>query len=104
MKKLLLSVLFLPVFAFAQQQQQPQEIITANKEVTCVDTATLMNALEKSEFKEIPYWMGTDSDSYWGLVVNEKTGTWTMIQFTQDLGCIIGSGKNHKLVQSIKSK
>jgi hypothetical protein len=93
MKKSVLSLLFLPVFAVAQQTQ-PQESVTVNKPVICVQTEVLMSTLEKSEYQEIPYWMGTDSNSYWALVVNEKTGTWTMIQFTQDVGCIVGAGSN----------
>lgn len=96
MKKFMMSVLLLPAVVFAQQQQQqPQEPVTVDKKVTCASTELVMRALESSEYKEIPYWMGTDGDSYWGMLVNENTKTWTIIQFNRDVACIIGSGKNH---------
>ena len=99
MKKLALSLLLLPVIAVAEQ---PPEAVTVDKPVICVQTEVLMSTMEKSDYQEIPYWMGTDSNSYWGLVVNQKTGTWTMIQFTQDMGCIVGAGKNHGVVRQPK--
>lgn len=95
MKKFLASVLLLPAFAFAQQQQQPQGPVTVEKKVTCTSAEVLLKALEASETKEMPYWMGTDTDSYWGMLVNEQTKTWIIIQFNKDVGCIIGMGKNH---------
>lgn len=103
MKKFLASVLLLPAFAFAQQQQQPQGPVTVEKPVVCVSAEVLMDALEKSESKEVPYWMGTDAETYWGMLVNEKTGTWTIIQFNRDIGCIIGAGENHgHMIQKTK--
>lgn len=95
MKKFLISVLLLPAFAFAQQQQQPQGPVTVEKPIICASAEVLMKALEASESKELPYWMGTDTDTYWGMLVNKQTGTWTIIQFNNDIGCVIGTGKNH---------
>jgi hypothetical protein len=100
MKKLVLGLLLLPMVAVAQQTQP--ESVTVDKPVLCTQTEALMSTMEKSDYQEIPYWMGTDSNSYWALVVNQKTGTWTMIQFTQDVGCIVGAGENHGIVRQPK--
>lgn len=89
MKKLAISLLMLPMITVAQQAPN-----TVDKPVVCVNVEVLMAELESSKYKEVPFWMGTDSKSYWGLVVNEKTGTWSLIQFDQEIGCIIGVGKN----------
>lgn len=93
MKKLVLSLLALPVFAFAQQSPNA---VTIEKSVVCIDAAVLVNGLEDNKYREVPVWMGTDidSDSLWGLITNPVTGTWTIIQFDQDVGCIIGAGTN----------
>lgn len=94
MKKLVLSLLALPVFAFAQQPSP--DVVTIEKSVVCIDAAVLVNELESNKYREVPVWMGTDieSASLWGLITNPVTGTWTIIQFDQDVGCIIGAGTN----------
>lgn len=70
------------------------------KSVVCAETATMMETLRGSNFKEIPAWFGadSDSDSKFIIVTNEKTKTWTMIQFNSKIACILGSGNSYKFV------
>lgn len=93
MKKIALGLLLLPMITLAQQEPQ-----TVEKPVVCVDVEILMDELQNNKYKEEPVWMGTSGDSYWGLVVNKDTGTWTLIQFNQETGCMIGAGENHGTV------
>lgn len=90
MKNLIFSLLLLPVFAFAQQEPN-----IVDKKIVCVEIDVLMKELKKNEYNEIPFWMGTDTESYWTLIANKDTGTWTIIQFNEEVGCMIGAGENH---------
>lgn len=92
MKKFVLSVLLMPVLVLAQSMDKP---VTVDKPVVCVNTEQLFAAMERSEYQETPHWMGTDSNSYWGMFVNLDTRTWTIIQFTADVACVVGAGENH---------
>lgn len=98
MKNLLFSVLLLPASVFAQQQQQqPQGPVTVEKPIVCVETSVLIEALKENKNNELPVWAGNDKTSNWGIIANEQTGEWTIVQFTENLACFIGSGSNHRL-------
>jgi hypothetical protein len=95
MKSILVTVLLgLSSIVYAQPFQ-------LEKPLVCGETASLMEVLRGSEFKEIPFWFGADSDSAnkFMMVVNEKTKTWTMIQFTGKVACILGSGDSYKFIK-----
>ena len=96
MKNCLFSVLFFPAVALAQP-------VKIDKQVICDKTQTVIRALTNENLQEQPFWIGTDEDSRYSLFVNEKEGTWTIIQFNKEVACILGAGENHKLVKS-KSK
>lgn len=87
MKKLLLGVLLLPTLVFS-------EPVKIDKEVICDETKVVIATLIK--FKEVLVWTGKDDTSRYALLANEKTGSWTIIQFNEDLACIIGVGDSHK--------
>jgi hypothetical protein len=95
MKNILVTVLLgLSSIAYAQP-------FRLEKPLVCDETARFMEVLRGSEFKEIPFWFGADSDSgsKFMMVVNEKTKTWTMIQFTGKVACILGSGDSYKFIK-----
>ena len=70
-----------------------------NKAVVCDETKKIISALSE-HWNEKLQWIGNDSTdaSKYGLFVNEKTGTWTMLQFTAEVACIIGVGEKSKLI------
>lgn len=95
MKSILVTVLLgLSSIAYAQPFQ-------LEKPLVCGDTASLMEALRESEFKEVPFWFGSDSESNskFLMVVNEKTKSWTIIQFNDKVACILGSGDSYKFIK-----
>jgi hypothetical protein len=91
MRNLLLGVLLLPALSWA-------EPVIVEKPVVCDDLETVVEGLQKGYYKEIPIWAGTDENSKYSLFVNEKTKTWTMIQFDRKTACIIGAGEEHKMI------
>lgn len=91
MRKFLAGILFLPVFAQA-------EPVTVEKPVVCDDVKSLIEFVSGAAYREIPFWVGKDSSSRYVMMVNEKTKTWTLIQFNDEIGCIIGTGEGHTRV------
>jgi len=82
--KLFFAILF-PASAFGQP-------VMIEKPVLCAETATVMNGIASSQYGEKPSWIGADEKSKFTLFVNEKTKTWTLIQFDNNVACIIGVG------------
>ena len=91
MRKFLLGVLLLPALVVAQP-------VTVEKPVICEKTELVIESLQKGEYKEQPIWIGVDEASRYSLFVNEKTKTWTMIQFNQQIACIIGAGNSSMII------
>ena len=91
MHKFLLGVLLLPAFVVAQP-------VTVEKPVVCEKTEIVIDGLQKGQYKENPSWIGYDAKSKYTLFTNEKTKTWTMIQFNENIACIIGTGEGSRQV------
>lgn len=92
MKKMLVALLMVPLAALAQSEPT-KPLVTVTKKVVCGDLTQLFK--EIGEVKEIPFWAGSDKDSYYGLFVNEKTREWTLVQFNNEIGCVLGVGGKH---------
>ncbi len=93
MRNLLLGVLLLPVFAFA-------EPVTVEKPLVCDKTEKVIERLQNGQYKENPNWIGYDEKSRYALFSNEKTRTWTMIQFNDKIACILGVGEGSRIIFS----
>lgn len=91
MRKLLLGVLLFPSLSSAQ-------LVTVDKPVQCARTEVLLPGLANSEYKEQPVWVGTDEESTFSLFVNEKTKSWTLVQFNQKVACVLGTGEKSRMV------
>ena len=100
MKKFIAFLLMVSVIAFALAQSTAVEI---NKKVVCDDTKTLLDTL-LNEYKESPVWAGTDDKSKYSLLINQETGTWTMIQFDKNTTCILGVGEQSRAISFGKPK
>ena len=73
---------------------------TTKKEVYCDNTDKLLLILQNGEFEETPIWFGKGDGKApnYSLLVNQKTKSWTMIQFNNELACVIGTGENFNLL------
>lgn len=76
------------------------------KSVVCIDTQSLFKALSGNEFTEKPQWFGRsdEEDSNFVLLVNAKTKTWTLVQFNDKVGCILGTGQRSTDANSTRVK
>ena len=91
LKQALLGVLFLPALVVAQQQGP----VTVEKPVICGPTEIVITSVV--EFKELPIWGSQLEDSKIALFANAETETWTMIQWNDDVACVIEVGKGYFL-------
>lgn len=90
MHKFILAVLLLPALAYAQP-------VTVEKPVICDTPKKVIESLTGTH-QEKPFWIGNDGKSRYVMLVNEDTGTWSIVQFNNNIACILGTGINHKQV------
>lgn len=71
----------------------------AQKPVFCNTTKNMIDYLTE-RWKEKPMWVSKDSenDSRYVLMVNEETKTWSMIQMTDNVACVIGLGTDSTFI------
>jgi hypothetical protein len=93
MHKFILGVLLLPALAYAQP-------VTVEKPVICDTLKTVIETLTGTGYREQPFWAGNDETSRYILLVNEKTKSWTIVQFNNKIACVLGTGENHRQVFS----
>jgi hypothetical protein len=93
MHKFIFGVLLLPALAHAQP-------VTVEKPVICDTPKTVIETLTGEGYQEQPFWIGNDETSRYILLANEKTKSWTIVQFNKNIACILGTGDNHKQVFS----
>ena len=75
------------------------EAFESLKPVVCAETAKVIKSLNDN-YGEKPVWIAKDTkgETRYSLFVNEKKNSWTMIQFTAEVACVIGVGTDSKLV------
>ena len=90
MKTIMITV-FLLLSTLAQAATPITEIA---KPVQCADFRAMIEILGRAPYNERPVWIGNDGRdaSKYVLFANAKTGTWTLIQFGSEVGCILGAG------------
>lgn len=70
-----------------------------NKPVICDETKKVISALNE-HWNEKLVWAANDGrdQSRYALFVNEKTKTWTMLQLTPEVACVVGVGDKSQMV------
>jgi hypothetical protein len=92
--KTLIVVLF--ITASTQLFAQDSEVTQMQKNVFCSQTQLVLDSIVK-EHKELPLWASKLSNSNIALFVNYDTKTWTLLQWNDQLACIIEIGKGYIL-------
>ena len=91
---------FLPVLILLAPLLASAEPIQINKPVTCENTLLIFQALVE-QAGEKPIWVGkgdgTDT-SRTVILANEKTKSWTIVQFDKNMACVLGSGVGSQLI------
>jgi hypothetical protein len=78
------------------------EPITITSTMPCDESKVIIDYLTKN-YKEVPLLTGKAEDEVGSLMsfwVNTKTGTWTIVATKNKLSCIVGVGKNLKIIDS----
>jgi hypothetical protein len=77
---------------------QVNNFTETSKSVVC-DDARKVVSLIMERYKEIPMWTAQDGDkeSRYMLLANPDTGSWTLLQYTPQVACVLGVGTGSKL-------
>jgi hypothetical protein len=92
MHQYLLGVLLLPALALAQP-------VTVEKPVVCDTVKIVVETLSGKNYQEQPFWTGSDEKSRYVMMVNERTGSWSLVQFNNNIACVLGSGEGHNVIK-----
>lgn len=73
------------------------QVFQSRKPVICDKVKTIIEALNEN-YQEIPIWTGKDAadETRYSLFINKQTRSWTFIQFTSEIACILGTGDGSK--------
>jgi hypothetical protein len=93
MKYILLFLALFTSVAYAQPS-------ITKKEVYCDKTEILIPVIKGKDFQEVPIWFGKGDGKApnYSLFVNNETRSWTIIQFNNELACVIGSGESYQVI------
>lgn len=93
MKRLLIGILLLSVTSLAQTE--PKII---NKKVACESPEVVFKSLIEMNPEEKPFWIAASGTDRYAMLVDKKTGIWTLLQFNNDIACVIGIGTEHTVL------
>ena len=82
------------IIACSSYAEVPKKGIKVEKTVTCFPLKTLLDNLKK-KYQEEPMifgMSGTIDDVVMGVYINRDTGSYTVIEFDEDVGCIVSVG------------
>jgi len=98
-KVIVIACLFAGLMVYAQTQSDVP-LNTLHKPVNCGATKEILTELITGDYKEKPFWTGNEpaTDTKYVLMVNEKSKSWTILQYEGASACILGSGVGHKQV------
>lgn len=87
-------ILLFPLTVFAQN-----EPVVINKPVVCDKIEVVIEWLKDKERNQKPFWIGqsTSDEIFYSVVLNEKTGSWTIIEFNRNHACVLGLGEKNQL-------
>ena len=71
----------------------------SSKPVLCDNVQSIIRGLTEN-YNEKPVWTARNpvDDTRYALFVNDRKGTWTLLQMTTEIACIIGVGQESKFL------
>jgi len=98
LKYLIALLLFVPLVSLAQNR--------AAKPVICFDMQSLVSMLTGEDNKETPVWRGgpNENGNLTVLFYNKETTAWSLIEYRDRTGCVLGTGHTSALSKDIESK
>lgn len=91
MKKfaLIAAMLVTPVLA-------DDSVVELNKTVQCAKTDFVFDTL-RNKYHEFPIWGGAKENSHYVLTVNPSTSTWSLVNFNDEVACLIDAGVGFRI-------
>lgn len=93
MRNLLLTLLLVPTLAWSANFRY-------DKTIVCGDRQEIIADLRSDKYTETPLWVGLDAndDSEYLMLVNHRTGTWSILQMNATTACVLGVGTSIKIM------
>lgn len=92
----MLPKILLTLALFASTTISAQEPIKLEKTVFCLNTEQVLNNI-LNKHKELPLWGATLTNSNVAIFVNPQTKTWTLLQWNENLACVVDMGTGYLL-------
>jgi hypothetical protein len=94
-----MTALILNSVAYAQTG----ELFKANKPIVCGNLGEIMEKITGADWREEPIWRGGPNEyqNMTTLFFNSETGSWTLIEYRNQTGCILGNGMSSQLTDRI---
>jgi len=86
------------LFCLSSSIANAQPTVQLDKPVTCSTLKTVVEQL-KGIYGEEPNWTGFGHSSKYMMFVNPKTQSWTLVEYTDTIACIIGTGERSTLLR-----
>lgn len=86
------------LFCLSSSIANAQSIAQLNKPVVCGTFSMIVEQITKT-YGEEPQWNGSGAETKFTMLVNPKTQTWTLIEYTNTMACIIGTGEQSTLLR-----
>jgi hypothetical protein len=81
------------LFCLTSSIVNAQSIIDLSKPMKCSEPRTVMNYFVDIH-KETPIWVGKSvHNTHITLLMNKETRSWTMIEYDDNLACVLGAGE-----------
>jgi len=75
-----------------------QPAVQLDKPVACSTLKAVVEQLS-GMYGEEPHWTGLGQSSKYIMLVNPKTQAWTLVEYTDTIACIIGTGERSTLLR-----
>lgn len=85
MRTLALAFLFCLISTIVNAQ------VTLQKPIFC-NSAVMILEVVRNKYQEKPVWLGTQNQGLIMLLVNETTMSWTLLEISDEVACVLGTG------------
>jgi hypothetical protein len=75
------------------------QLFRSNKPVVCGNLGEIMAKVAGPDWKEVPIWRGgpNEYENMTTLFLNLETNSWTLIEYRNQTGCILGNGMSSEI-------
>lgn len=86
----------LPLLFALSTTTSAQEVVNLQKPAVCMETTLILNQIVE-DYQELPLWGSKLPQSNIAVFVNHTTKTWTLVQWNENLACVLDTGINYVL-------